>query len=120
MGWLTHTREQLSRHSARASLYVLRLWIDATTSRRRRSLRLLDGVALSLCGLAFSAWIVLSKHPIDPDFLSRFYLAAAALIGTIVVLAINLSLIPVQRAAEQYAPSILRMFREDRVTRILI
>jgi len=97
----------------------MRQWAGVTP-RRRLWLQLVDGGAITALGLSLSGWIALSGHKVDEEFVSRLYVAAAALIGTIVVLAVNLSLIPIQRAAEQYAPSILRVFREDRVTRALI
>jgi hypothetical protein len=53
-------------------------------------------------------------------FLLPMYIGAATLIGTMVVLAVNLSLIPVQRAAERYASSVVRIFREDPLTTVLI
>lgn len=41
-------------------------------------------------------------------------LAIGALAGTIIALGLSLSIIPLQRAAEIYSPSILRLFREHR------
>ncbi len=41
-------------------------------------------------------------------------LAVGALIGTILTLGFSLSIIPVQRAAEVYTPTIVRLFRESR------
>jgi len=76
--------------------------------------------AVTAVGLALSSWVALAQTSVSEDLLSRLYLAAGALIGTIVVLAVNLSLIPIQKAAEQYAPSILRIFREDRSAGLLI
>ncbi len=44
-------------------------------------------------------------------------LAVGALIGTVLTLGFSLSIIPIQRAAEIYTPSIIRLFREARSIR---
>jgi hypothetical protein len=44
-------------------------------------------------------------------------LAVGALVGTILTLGFSLSIIPIQRAAEIYTPSIIRLFREARSIR---
>jgi hypothetical protein len=46
-------------------------------------------------------------------------LAVGALIGTVLTLGYSLSIIPVQRAAEVYTPSIVRLFRGSRSIRFL-
>jgi len=51
-----------------------------------------------------------------PDPLA-LQLAVGALIGTVLTLGYSLSIIPIQRAAEIYTPSIVRLFRDDRSIR---
>jgi hypothetical protein len=45
-------------------------------------------------------------------------LAVGALIGTVLTLGFSLSIIPIQRAAEIYSPTIIRLFREARAIQL--
>ncbi len=116
---MNRLKDWLSRTVATAGLYLMRLRVGASF-RGHRWLRVVNFTAVTAVGLALSSWVALAQTSVSEDLLSRLYLAAGALIGTIVVLAVNLSLIPIQKAAEQYAPSILRIFREDRSAGLLI
>lgn len=52
--------------------------------------------------------------------LSDIYIGIGSLIGTIIALVLTISLIPVQRSAEVFTPTIIRMCREDKVSRGII
>lgn len=74
--------------------------------RGRRWLGIASHGAIAAFGLALFTWTALGVQlPVDVQrLLVPLYVGAATLIGTMVVLAVNLSLIPVQRAAELQRP----------------
>ncbi len=68
----------------------------------------------TLIGVASLAVLTRSGDLANLRNVRDLQLAVGALVGTILALGLSLSLIPLQRAAESYSPSILRLFREDR------
>jgi len=118
---IARLRDRLARTVAATALRLMRLR-QSSILRGRRWLRAASRCATTVCGLVLFAWLTLGVQlPLDDRrFLLPLYFGAATLIGTMVVLAVNLSLIPIQRAAERYASSALRIFREDRLTSALI
>lgn len=104
-----------------ARLRLLRFW-RSVTLRVRGAVHAVSHWAITAFGVALFIWITRSTQlPVDSQrFAMPLYAGAATLIGTMVALAVNLSLIPVQRAADRYASAVLRLFREDAVTTGLI
>lgn len=51
--------------------------------------------------------------------LDAIFVASGGLIGTMLALVFSLSIIPVQRAAESFTPSVLRLYSKDRVTQTI-
>ena len=53
------------------------------------------------------------------DNLNTVFIAIGGIIGTMFALALSLSIIPIQRAAEIFTPSIIRLYKNDRVTLLI-
>ena len=68
----------------------------------------------TLAGTVCLALYAKSDRLVELQPVRDLQLAVGALVGTILALAFSLSIIPLQRAAESYSPSILRLFREHR------
>lgn len=51
--------------------------------------------------------------------LQTFFIATGGMIGTIIAIVFSLSILPIQRAAESFGPSITRSYVEDKVTKFI-
>lgn len=51
--------------------------------------------------------------------LQTFFIATGGMIGTIIALVFSLSVLPIQRAAESFGPSITKSYVEDKVTKFI-
>lgn len=94
---------------------VLRRTVAVTSSTAGKILISIAGVVLGGI-LSFS---IPQKGLAGTENLTEIFIGAGALIGTMVALVLSLSIIPVQRAAEVFTPSIIRLFRQDRTTQFI-
>ncbi|MGQ9512640.1 DUF2254 family protein [Thermodesulfitimonas sp.] len=94
---------------------VLRRTVAVTNSTAGKILISIAGVVLGGI-LSFS---ISQKGLVVTEYLTEIFIGAGALIGTMVALVVSLSIIPVQRAAEVFTPSIIRHFRQDRTTQFI-
>ena len=82
----------------------------------------ISNVSVSLIGLVIAIFLSL---PRNQSFLAQvesadsIFLAIGGLIGTILALVLTLSIIPIQHAADNLTQSIIRLYREDRLSRYI-
>lgn len=82
----------------------------------------LSYVAVSIIGclVALNLFSAASqKALVSFTTLDAFFTAIGGLIGTILALVISLSVIPVQSAADVFSSSVVRLYREDKVTQFI-
>jgi len=73
----------------------------------------------SIIGLFIAAFLYLPSSQealIKFDGIHNIFLAVGGMIGTMLALVISLSIIPIQRAAEVFTPTIIRLYKNDQVT----
>ncbi len=78
--------------------------------------------AVTIVGLIFSGVLYcLAAQRIISDFknLDTIFIAIGGMIGTMLALVFSLSIIPIQRAVETFTPSIVKLYREDRIAQII-
>jgi hypothetical protein len=88
----------------------------------KKCFTIISNCAASIFGLfiLFILYMPLAQSVVGKiSNLDAIFLAIGGLIGTILALVISLSIIPIQAAAESFSSSIIRLYREDKVTRYI-
>lgn len=113
---LTHMTNRIANHWA-SRLVQWRLRIAIFTRRLRAWI---GSAAVSLFGFVIAAGVLLTPHLRDVadgfEEVEAILSQLGATYGTILALALTLSIIPIQRAGEVWSPSIIRLYRRDPVT----
>jgi hypothetical protein len=97
-------------------------WRISSKIRLRKATSQISYYTISILGAFLAAALY---HPLAQNAISKFknidviFLAAGGMIGTMLALVFSLSIIPIQRAAETFTPSIIRLYRDDRITQFI-
>ncbi len=113
---------RLKRLDARLEydLWIASLWLQRATgvvlSTFTKCIGLVSAIPISFFVLRFA-------DKVDQNLVSQqetILLSVGAIIATMYTLVASLSIIPIQRAAEAYTPTMVRVFRRDRVLGFLL
>jgi len=94
-------------------------WRSITVIKLRQFRTYTSNCAVSILGVIFAVGLA---HPTVQRALGQFknldaiFVTSAGLIGTMLALVFSLSIIPIQRAAESFTPSVIRLYSKDKVT----
>lgn len=104
-----------------ATMKILKVLAWATFQFRKIDL-FISSIAVSLVGIIVAVFLCIPKNQYLLAQITNadaFFLAIGALIGTILALVLSLSIIPIQNAAANLTQSIIRLYREDRISRYI-
>lgn len=79
-----------------------------------------SNIILSVIGISVAIFLLTSENQsffTQIESFDSIFLAIGGLIGTILALVLTLSIIPIQHAADNFTQSIIRLYREDRLSR---
>lgn len=115
-------RLQIQVRMAVAKLYPR--WLRRLRRSTGQLLSLAKGVAISIVGVAIALAMIMfspiKAHIAAFDSLEAILTQMGATYGTILALALSLSITPIQRASEVWSPSVIRLYKNDLATQITV
>jgi hypothetical protein len=117
----TVSKENLSAMVGRSISKILKYYFFLDTKVRRLIYHFDSYIGL-IIGLALFILLIFTNINdvivIDGD-LKSFFLAIGGLIGTMLALILTLSIIPIQKATEAFSPSVVNLYKNDSITRLI-
>ena len=114
----------MSKFRSKISSTYLILWNFSSKIKisAKNVIRIISFIIVSIIGLAVSSILMLpTSEKVINNFqnIDTIFVAIGGMLGTILILAFSLSIIPIQRSVEYFTPSISYLYREDGITKLI-